>query len=155
VSLRTTDKQIGSGKVMASYDKAMASLCVCEKSENCGYYDTWDEECREAFSKSLLQCNKFCPVECSQESFPINRVDFELGTDQFFVGYYLTNISRKFNITGMKDDQIEKRITQLFIYFDKFSTIEISQSASMSSTNLVANIGGLLGTVIHYIVLLT
>jgi len=54
----------------------------------------------------------------------------------------------------MKDDQIKKRITQLFIYFDKFSTIEISQSASMSSTNLVANIGGLLGTVIHSIVLL-
>ena len=51
----------------------------------------------------------------------------------------------------MSEDQLRKIITQLSIYFGKLETAEITQSPSMTSTNFVGNVGGLLGKIKSFI----
>ena len=73
------------------------------------------------------------------------REDVELDIDQDVLDKYKPKISATFNITRISDDQLIKRMTLLWLYFSKFKTTDISQSPSMTSTNLVGNVGGLLG----------
>jgi len=54
-------------------------------------------------------------------------------------------VSETLNITGMNDDQFRKRLSFMWIYFDKLETTEITQTPSMTLTSLIENSGGLLG----------
>jgi hypothetical protein len=132
------------------YIKAMAEICGCRYVSECSSY--WSEECRNAYynsSRVESKCNKECPVECNHISFPSNRVDIGLDMDNYTFNNYKSLITRKFNISEDGDDEIKKRMTQMYVYFDKFETTEITQSPSMSLTSLVANVGGLLGKSLH------
>jgi len=130
----------------------------CEKAmiEACGGgYDTefqWSglesEKCYNAFhnsSKIEFKCNQECPVECNQVSFQSKRIDVELDIGDISIENYKKMISNKFDISEYSDDEIRKRITRLLIYFDKFEFTEITQSPSITTTSLIANVGGLLG----------
>ena len=98
-------------------------------------------------NRSAIQsnCNLQCPDECNQISFAFDRANVDWDISQSDLNNYKPNIAAKFKITGMSDERIAKRMTRLAIYFGKFQTTEISQSPSMTSTNLVGNVGGLLG----------
>jgi hypothetical protein len=96
-------------------------------------------------------CNLECPFECNEVIFYINRVDVE--TPASSLDRLKAQISKKFNISGLSDDQLVTSVTELFIYFNAFETTKITQSASMSATNLVGNVGGLLGRSIHFVFL--
>ena len=130
--------------------RAMSELCRCKYPEECGSYVDWSVECQGAYdyNRSAIQSNwnLQCPSECNQVSFALNRIDVESDIDNDNLDdYYKRRISGKFNITGMSDDQLIKRMTLLYIYFSKLLTTEISQSPSMTPTNMVGNVEGLLG----------
>jgi len=72
-------------------------------------------------------------------------MDVEWELEAEYIDYYKTKVSKKFDITGITDDQFSKRITKIHIYFSKLETTKITQSPSMTLTKLIANVGGLLG----------
>ena len=135
--------------INTNMNKAMEESCGCEYPEECGSYDDWTEECQDAlfYNWSPIEsiCNLQCLAECNQVSFTINRIDVEWDISQSLLDDYKDDISANFNITRQTDDEIKKRMTRLSIYFSRFETTEISQSPSMTPTNLVGNVGGLLG----------
>ncbi len=93
------------------------------------------------------KCNQECPVECNQVSFQSKRVDIEWNPQYLTV--FKSFVAVKFNISKFNDDEFKKRITVLHIYFDKFERTEITQSPSITTTSLIANVGGLLGKSPH------
>ena len=113
----------------------------------------------------FLKCNQECPVECNQVSFPLNRVDvgwnFFKNTVDFdskanrSLTYYKAKVSEKFNISDKSDDEIKKCLTRIYIYFNKLETIEITQSPSITTTSLIANVGGLLGKTVQLLSIFT
>ena len=131
------------------FNKNMSEICGCEYPAGCGDWSGWTDECQNAYweNRSAIEsnCNLQCPFECNQVSFPFNRVDVEWDISRGFLDYYKPIISAKFNITGQTDEEIKKSMTQLSVYFGRLETTEIFQSPSMTSTNLVGNVGGLLG----------
>jgi len=132
------------------FNKAMSEMCGCAYPAECGLYEVWTIECVDSFwfnSYAIKShCNIQCPEECDQVSFPFNRIDVEFYIGQSELDYsYKPSISDKFDISGMSDEQLKKRLTRLRLYFAKLETTEISQSPIMTSANLVGNVGGLLG----------
>ncbi len=132
------------------YIKAMAEICGCRFVSECS--SNWSAECRNAYFNSSgieSKCHQECPVECNHVHFPSNRVDIGLDIDNLTLNNYKSLISRKFNISEDSDDEIKKRLTQMYVYFDKLETTVITQFSSMSITSLIANVGGLLGKSLH------
>jgi len=132
------------------YIKAMAEICGCRFVSECS--SNWSAECRNAYFNSSgieSKCHQECPVECNHVHFPSNRVDIGLDIDNLTLNNYKSLISRKFNISEDSDDEIKKRLTQMYVYFDKLETTVITQFSSMSITSLIANVGGLLGKSVH------
>jgi len=131
------------------FNTAMSEMCGCAYPAECGLYDDWNKECVDAWSNSSAfksHCNLQCPEECDQVRFPFNRIDVDFDISQRELDDpFKSIISAKFNISGMSDEQLKKRLTMLRLYFAKLETTEISQSPIMTSANLVGNVGGLLG----------
>jgi len=111
-----------------------------ELSERCQY-------ARRNPNMISSKCNQECPVECNQVSFQSKRVDIEWNPQYLTV--FKSFVAVKFNISKFNDDEFKKRITVLHIYFDKFERTEITQSPSITTTSLIANVGGLLGKSPH------
>jgi len=111
-------------------------------------YTKLSDECKSLWSRPeiiITKCNQECPVECKQVSFESKRTDIELNTDMMmYFNSYKSIVSKKFNISKYSDDEFKKRMVVLLIRFDKLETTEITQSASISLTSLIANVGGLL-----------
>jgi hypothetical protein len=112
------------------------------------------EKCREVLygpTKIIIKCYQECPVECKQVSFQSKRVDVEWDLENHDLGLFKSISADKFNynISKYSDDEFKKRITRLFIYFDKLETTVITQSPSISLTSLIANVGGLLGKLLQ------
>jgi len=104
------------------------------------------ERCQYALKNPNMffsKCNQECPVECNQVSFQTKRVDIEWNPQ--YLNVFKSFVEVKFNISEFNDDEFKKRITVLSIYFDKFERTEITQSPSLTTTSLIANVGGLLG----------
>jgi len=141
----------------------------------------WTQECKEAFDKKAgsirSQCSLSCPVECNQVKFGINRqdIEFEFEGDLIFSSTFIYNayqvnnnknkleqsfdnakreVSKNFDVTGLTNDQFKKRFTEIYFYFSKLETTRITQSPSMTLTNLIANVGGLLGKSLYLIEML-
>jgi hypothetical protein len=144
------------------YNEAMTKACGCGFPAECAISRYRNQKCLDAYSNRndfLLKCNQECPVECNQVSFPLNRVDvgWDLikGTVYFeskiynSLTYYKAKVSKKFNISNMSDDEIKECLTRIYIYFNKLETTEITQSPSITTTSLIANVGGLLGKLDH------
>jgi hypothetical protein len=139
------------------FRKKMNEICGCEFRKGCGSYWNWTEECKNArYYRSEIEsnCNLQCPSECNQVSFQTNSVGREGRFSQSYLNKYKPIISaHKFDTTNMTDDEIKQRITELVFYFNKFETTEITQSPSMTPTNLIGNVGGVLGKIklfIHF-----
>ncbi len=161
--------------------KNMSATCGCAYPMGCGSYfeiDRWTPVCKNAFKKKAgsirSECSLNCPVECNQVKFGINRLDIEhefkdnlLFTSTYDNSFATVNnndnqlaksiyyakqiVSKKFDITELTYDQFKKRIAEIHFYFSKLETTIISQSPSMTLTNLIANVGGLLGKH-HYLI---
>jgi len=135
------------------FDKAMAKLADGRFELYClPYWSNYSVECQSAYNHSSeieSKCEQECPDECKQVSFQSKRVDIGLDIDNYTLNNYKSLITRKFNISEDRDEEIKKRITFLYIYFDKLETTEITQSPSISLTSLIANVGGLLGKTVH------
>jgi hypothetical protein len=126
----------------------MIEACGCGYDKVCQLSDQTPKICYDAYYNSsgiLSKCNQKCPVECNQVSFQTKRVDIELDIDNNVVHYYKSTLAEKFNISEYTDDEFKKRVTRMYIYFDKLEITEITQSPSISLTSLIANVGGLLG----------
>jgi len=136
----------------------MSTTCGCAYPTECGsYFDNdWNKECKEAFDKKAgsirSQCSLSCPVECNQVKFGINRLDIESEFEEKLIDFAKGKVSKKFNLTGLTNDQFKKRFTGIYFYFSKLETTRITQSPSMTLTNLIANVGGLLGKSLYLIV---
>jgi len=133
---------------------AMKEACGCGYDVECPELsDQMSELSEKCLNVVLSKCNQECPVECNQVSFQSKRVDIELEMILDYVegstNYYKSIVEKKFSISEYSDDEFKKRITMLFINFDKLETTEITQSPSISLTSLIANVGGLLGKSIH------
>jgi len=142
------------------YNEAMTEACGCGFPAECGIWLYWNQQCKDAYlsrNDFFLRCNQKCPVECNQVSFPLKRVDVSWNflknsvdsDSKFSLAYYKAKVSKKFNISNKSDDEIKKCLTRIYIYFNELETTEITQSPNMSPTDLVANVGGLLGKSLH------
>jgi len=132
------------------FNKKVSEFCGCNYPIVCGSgtnYQSLDKSCSEFItdSKNRLNCAKECRAECNKVSFPFMRQDTEVNIKPVEFKTIKSNIAQKFNITGMSDDDIRKRINKFWIYFGKMEITEITQSPSMSISDLIGNVGGLLG----------
>ncbi len=134
-----------------------AEACSCEYPGGCNAGQLKSEKCRNAKIYNISTIKSHCryqsPVECNQVKFALNRVDIDLKRGS--IDSYKDKISHKFNISGMSDDTIRGRLAFLSIYFEQLETTEITQSPSMTTTNLFGNVGGLLSKAISSPIFLT
>ncbi len=54
------------------------------------------------------------PAECDQVNLAVNRVDVEWDSSTYSRSYK-SEVSQRFNITGMNDDQFKKRLTIVWV----------------------------------------
>jgi len=131
------------------FNKKMTEICGCTYPAACGPYFHWTKECEEANNHKAdlirSQCSLTCPAECNQVNFAIKSVYAKWELEAEYIDYYKTEVSKKFNINGMTDEQLSKRFSKIHIYFTRLETTRITQSPSMTLTSLIANMGGLLG----------
>jgi len=138
--------------------KAIIEACGCGYEKKCPSKDVskLSKICQNERSNPdliLAKCNKECLVECNQVSFQSKRVDIERN-GKSFINIWKQKVSERFDIfensfDEFNEDEFKKKITQLWIKFDKFETTEITQSPRISLTSLIANVGGLLGKSLH------
>jgi len=97
------------------FNKKMTEICGCAYPTKCGLYseNDWTEECKEALDKKAgsfrSQFSLSCPAECIQVNLAVNRVDVEWDSSTYSRSYK-SEVSQRFNITGMNDDQFKKRL---------------------------------------------
>jgi len=130
-------------------NEKMSEFCRCEFPLACRNGTDW-QMCLKAYytnsTKLKLDCKQQCPIECEKVIYSISRRDILLeDPSQYPFENYKSRISKKFNITGMSDLQIEKKLTILYIYYERLEITEFTQSPSMTSANLIGNVGGILG----------
>ncbi len=130
------------------FKKTMTRICGCRYPDECGSYLMWPTECENAAKNSIeiiSQCNLECPTRCNQIRFSFGRVDVpKFFKDNVDFSNYKLQIRNKLNITGLSNDHIRESIAEMKIYFSELETTEITQSPSMTPTNLFGNVGGLL-----------
>ncbi len=135
------------------YREAMTKICGCEYPAECEHHwSNLSHECQYAHKNSVeieSKCYQVCPVECNEVSFQLDTFDIGWNMDEQELVYYKLRVSKKFNISEYSDDELKKRMSRLFIHFDKLETTEITQSPSISLTSLISNVGGLLGKSLH------
>jgi len=122
----------------------MTKICGCLFPEECGAVSDWPEHCSKDYFKNYftlhhLSCSMECPIECNLVEYHFSRVDVDIESSPY-LDYFL-------NITGISLDDHKKRSTRMLIYFNKLQTEEITQSPSMSTSSLIAEIGGHLGKI--------
>jgi len=130
------------------FNEKMTEICGCPFPKECGLFSERTNECIKADSKAVSirsQCSLTCPAECIQVNFAINTVYVKWELEEEYFDYYKSKASKKFNIKGMTDDGLRKGFSKIHIYFTRLETTMITQSPSMTLTNLIANMGGLLG----------
>ncbi len=133
-----------------SINKKISDSCGCKYPKECGQTVVLSPECKLALKinstfRFRLQCRIECPSECNTVSYGINRIDVVYNPKSEEKKENNKLISKKFNITGIPDYDLYKRTTNLYIYFRRLETTEITQSPIMPGTDLIANVGGLLG----------
>ncbi len=127
----------------------LSKVCGCEYPLNCT-----ESKCGEAVkyhtSEIKNNCRFNCLPECVSVEYQVfNRIDIKWDFDPINMPIYKENISKSFNITSMSDDEIIKKMTKLYVYLGKLETTQITQSPSMTTSMLVANVGGLLGKIFN------
>jgi len=136
------------------FNEVMSEKCECKFPSECGLYKSWSDKCKKTFDQNssliLTNCNLQCPFECNMINFPFQIVDNELDLGDNYLNYK-SKVEKEFNITGISDVEIVNRLTRLAIYFNKLETTEVTQSPNMTITDLVANVGGLLGRIANAI----
>ncbi len=125
------------------FSAGMSKLCGCRYPDGCSL----NFNCKHNISIKI-QCELDCPDECYQISYPFNRVDIKLEADNLDLKL-LNKVTSKFNQSEMSTENILKRMTLLYIYFQKLETTEITQSPSMSIIDLIADFGGHLGKLLY------
>ena len=131
----------------------MSPICGCEFPENCV---KWSDDCENAYffnSTSIKnECKRECPVECKQVTFPMTRINSKWEVSQFEIDVYKEKMNEK-NLTfyGKSNEEIKSRLVRVYIYYERHETTEITQLPSMSTLDLIASIGGLLGKVYSYL----
>ena len=94
-----------------------------------------EEFINEIHSKRRKTCDDLCPLECDSINYELSRVKF-LSTDKQLSGYL-----KDYNESGY----VKERMIHVRIQFDELKCTRMSQSAEMTITDLVSNVGGVLG----------
>jgi len=90
-------------------------------------------------------CKAECPLECTQITFPVKRLNYNLDIQEYLLGYYRQNLLQKFELYDMSTEEFKNRLLLARFYYERQETTYIKQSSSMSTIDLAAAIGGLLG----------
>ena len=135
----------------------MSSICCCEWPLSCPSSER-SKDCNNTFIKNYTSiktdCMNKCPAECNQVSFRTTRVTYKWEDSSNTIPLLKATISKKFNISGQTNEDIMSRIAKLSVFYDRLETTEIIQSPSMSTLDLIAAIGGILGIKYFYIPLI-
>ncbi len=128
------------------FKKKMTELCGCIFPQECSMNKSINRKCTEIikYNKSSISsnCNHICAIECNQVIFGLDKVNSDLEIEDILHEH---NEFKKINITQENIEDLVKRITKFYIYFANLEITEITQQPTMTETDLVANIGGLLG----------
>ena len=81
-------------------------------------------------------CKYLCPLECDSINFELSGPDTSLTDDQF--SYQSNYLNSSLNYT-------KEKLLVLRVQFKQMKYIQMSQSIQMTSTDLLSNIGGILG----------
>ncbi len=131
------------------YEKKMSSVCDCEYPSGCKAQSQWPKECLYAYNNSLSlyvsQCRIGCQSRCHKTFYTFTRLDIELDSNRIKLDQIKSDLEKNFNFSGKSDDQIIKRLSKIYIYFDKLETTVIRQIQSFTIISLIANVGGILG----------
>ena len=131
------------------YYQIMNKKCGCPLfPQSCPLLNSSDE-CKSAYNNRTIiqsECKKECPLECNKVIFQKTRLNTKWHTSHDEIDQYKENyLSTRFNISGLTDDDIAKKLAYAYFYFDVIETTEIIQIPSMTPLDLVATVGGILG----------
>ena len=129
--------------------KAIADKCKCTYSteqvmqKQCGKnnctlraYSGFDFE---------KECSGQCPEECDSTSFLVNEQLFPNFVRDSTETPYMHKIAERYNVTGLDEEEINKNIFWMRVFYEELTSKETSQIAKTSFTNLVSNFGGIVG----------
>ncbi len=118
--------------VMKCIFKKISEICGCDFPTKCENINNLSNCSIAVKQKFKINCNSECRPECSQIFFPRSRIDVLIENKNTLLQRYYTTENLK-------------RMVKLHIYFDNLETTEITQSPSMTLSNFIANVGGLMG----------
>ena len=89
------------------------------------------------------KCDEFCPLECRITKYDVdNDVFYHRG---LYKEMFYKNISSKYNLSNLTLDEFTESYTDVIFYFKKLEYVQILESARISESSLMSNVGGTLG----------
>ncbi len=123
------------------YNKNISEYCSCrwpKERESC------IKNCPSKYFYNYLssvksQCRLICPAECNQVNFSFERIDIDLNNEDSLLYEDIIKYKSKHNLTEMRTGEFDKKVTELYIYFERLETTIITQTESISFISLIAN----------------
>ena len=135
--------------------------CSCFDYESFWYYDVRvcytddDIKCVKKVYNNISSsfhlneiCYPWCPLECDLSDFSTTISTSPYPPNDFYLGDIRNDskISQKFsNISLISDRKLKENVLKLSIYYDSLSYVLITETATMTVVDLLANLGGVLG----------
>jgi hypothetical protein len=120
--------------------------------ENYDYYSrVWNcsLKFRKKFSKNILdqECPLYCPLECDSVSYSVSVFNIDLPNSG--------NISERdqrnwFDFSFQTYEEVQKNFYSIVIYYEDLKYTEISENPSMDISDLISNVGGILGVFLGF-----
>ena len=97
--------------------------------------------------KVIIECNKYCPLECYSISYELTSSFSSYPTRNYAKKSLLNNtiITSKFQNETLTYDLLKESVLSLNIYYDKLTYTGIKKDTKTELIDLISNIGGLLG----------
>jgi hypothetical protein len=143
------------------YQYFVVKDCLCYDYESFRYYDVrvchTDEDIKcvrkvyhnisSSFHLNQI-CFPWCPLECDLNGFTKTISTSPYPPNDYYLNEFRNDpkVNTKFsNISLISDQKLRENVLKLSIYYETLSYVEISETATMTIVDLLANLGGVLG----------
>jgi hypothetical protein len=128
-----------------SFDKLNGNIPCSNDEQNICQTDEYEKLFVDG--KVIVECNRYCPLECYSISYEFTSSFSSYPTRSYAKKSLLNNsvIRSKFQNETLTYDLLKESVLSLNIYYDKLTYTGITKDAKTELIDLISNIGGLLG----------
>jgi len=100
-------------------------------------------QCVKNAKDTEKNCKELCQLECYQTDYDLSQSSFDIEINLDTLVKFRNKLNDR--IAELDDTELKKRILLVNIFFERLEYTKITQSPSMTLTDLIASVGGLMG----------